>query len=231
MDQVVFDEKRRQMKKQEDSEEDSEAESLLSEDSESAMVARDSKDEDSEGSTDKCPPSRLFIEIIDINKCEEDARSLFNKLLEEGDNFCTEFWLKVRPTKAERDLFHLPRTIEEIKEANKVQNEVNHALRFYNEFMPRTQYFKPHTANAKKFLNNAEFIRRQINIFNASKECISSFLRIEEKEFSKLLRYYSKPQDISIKNFIDKQVDTARFDLEIAEEIEKFIKSKARQLI
>ena len=110
------------MKKQEDSEEDSEAESLLSENSESAMVAWDSKDEDSEGSTDKCPPNRLFIGIIDINKCEEDARSLYNKLLEEGDNFCIEFWLKVRPTKAERNLFHLPRTIEEIKEANKVQN-------------------------------------------------------------------------------------------------------------
>ena len=105
---------------------------------------------------------------------------------------------KSSPNKSREDLFHLPRTIEEIKEAN----EVSHALRFYNDFMPRTQYFKPHTANAKKFLNNAEFIRRQINIFNASKECISSFLRIEEKEFSKLLRYYSKPQVISIKNFI-----------------------------
>ena len=31
------------------------------------------------------------------------------------------------------------------------------------------------------------------------------------------------------KNFIDKQADKARFDLEIAEELEKFIKTKARQ--
>ena len=219
------------MRKQEDFEEDSEAESLWSEDSESAMVAWDPEDKDSEESTDKCPPNRLFVGIIDTNKCEEDARSLYNKLLEEGDNFRTEFWLKVRPAKADKSLFRLPSTIEEIKEANKVQNEVSHALELYNEFMPRTQYFKPHTANAKKFLNNAEFISRQINIFNASKECIGSFLGIEEREFSKLLRYYSKPRDISIKNFIGKQTDKARFDSEIAEELEKFIKVKVRQWI
>ena len=106
---------------------------------------------------------------------------------------------------------------------------MSNALELYNEFMPRTQYFKPRTANAKKFLNNAEFISRQINLFNMSKECIGSFLGIEEKEFSKLIRYYSKPRNISIKNFIDKQADKARFDSEIAEELEKFIKTKARQ--
>ena len=192
------------------------------------VAARDLEDEDSEGTINKCPPSRLFVGIIDINKCEEDARSLFNKLIEEGDNFHTDFWLKVLPIKAERNIFHLPSTIEEMKEANKVQNEVSHALECYNDFMPRSQYFKPHTANAKKFLNNAEFISKQLNLYNVSKDCISSFLGIEKKEFSKLFSYYSKPRDISIKNFIDKQTDKARFDSEIAEELEKFIKIKVR---
>ena len=231
MDLFVFDEKRGQMKKHKDFKEDSESESLWSEDSESVVAARDPEVEDSEGSIDKCPPNRLFVGVIDINKCEEDARSLYSKLLEEGDNYRTEFWLEVRPVKAEKNLFHLPSTIEEIQEANKVQNEVSHALEWYNQFMPRTQYFKPHTANAKKFLNNAEFISRQLNLYNASKDCISSFLGIEEKEFSKLLRYYSKPRDISIKNFIDKQTDKAKFDSEIAKELEKFIKTKNRQWI
>ena len=95
--------------------------------------------------------------------------------------------------------------------------------------MSRTQYFKPHTANAKKFLNNAEFISRQLSLYNTSKDCIGSFLGIEEKEFSKFLRYYSMPRDISIKKFIGKQADKARFDSEITEELEKFIKTKARQ--
>ena len=219
------------MKKQEDLKEDSEAEYYRSDDSESVMVASDQEGEDSDGSSDKCPPNRLFVGIIDINKCEEDARSLYSKLLEEGDNFRTEFWIKVRPDKAERNLFRLPSTIEEIKEANKVQNKVDHALELFDEFTPRTQYFKPHTANAKKFVNNAEFISRQISLYNTSRECIGSFLGIEEKEFSKLLRYYSKPRDISIKNFISKQADKARFDSEIAEELKKFIKTKTRQWI
>ena len=82
--------------------------------------------------------------------------------------------------------------------------------------MPKIQYFKPHTANAKRFLNNAEFINRQLNFYNESKESISSFLGIEEKEFSKLIRYYSKPHVNSIKTFIEKQADKARYDSEIA---------------
>ena len=57
------------------------------------------------------------------------------------------------------------------------------ALESYNNFMPRNQYFKPHTANAKRFLHNAEFINRQIKIHNASVECISSFLGIEGRSF------------------------------------------------
>ena len=106
---------------------------------------------------------------------------------------------------------------------------MSRALDCYNEFMPKIQYFKPHTANAKRFLNNAEFINRQLNLYNESKESISSFLGIEEKEFSKLIRYYSKPRVNSIKNFIEKQTDKARYDSEIAEELKKFIKTKIRQ--
>ena len=150
------------------------------------MVAWDQEGEELEGSIDKCPPNRLFVGIIDISKCEEDAWSFYNKLLEEGYNFRTEFWLKVYPTKTEKDIFYLPSTIKEIKEANKVQNEVSNALELYNKFMPRTQYFKPRMANAKKFLNNAEFISRQINLFNVSKECIGSFLGIEKKGVFKI---------------------------------------------
>ena len=67
--------------------------------------------------------------MIDISKCEEDVRILYNKLLEEGDNFRTDFWLEVYPVKTERNVFHLPSTIEEIKEANKAQNDVSHALK------------------------------------------------------------------------------------------------------
>ena len=39
-----------------------------------------------------------------------------------------------------------------------------------NEFNQRIQYFKLHTANAKKFLNNAEFINRQFYLYNKSKK-------------------------------------------------------------
>ena len=49
------------------------------------------------------------------------------------------------------------------------------------------------------------------------------FLGIEEKEFSKLLKYYSKPREESIKKFIWKQKDKAKFDEEIAEELKNFI--------
>ena len=173
----------------------------------------------------------LFIGVIDINKCEEDARSLYNKLLNEGDNFSTAFWCGFRSVELKRNIINLPSTVEELKEAQRVCSDVSRALDCYNEFMPKIQYFKPHTANAKRFLNNAEFINRQLNLYNESKESISSFLGIEEKEFSKLIRYYSKPRVNSIKNFIEKQTDKARYDSEIAEELKKFMKTKIRQWI
>ena len=123
----------------------------------------------------------------------------------------------------------MPTTIEELKEAEKIYNDVNQALRSYNEFIPKNQYFSKHTASAKKFLKHAEFISRQIRLYDTSKECISSFLGIEEKEFSKLLNYYSKPRESSIKIFKEKQADKARFGSEITEELQKFIKIKVRQ--
>ena len=194
------------------------------------MVVSDSG-EDSEEDIERCPSDRLFIGVIDINKCEEDARSLYNKLLNEGDNFSTDFWCGFRSVELKRNIINQPSTIEELKEAQRVCSDVSRSLDCYNEFMPKIQYFKPHTANAKKFLNNAEFINRQLNLYNESKESISSFLGIEEKEFSKLIRYYSKPRVNSIKIFIEKQTNKARYDSEIAEELKKFIKTKIRQWI
>ena len=175
---------------------------------------------------DEWPSGRLFIGIVDINKWEEDARSLYNRLLNEGDNFKTQFWGKIDHLNEVRSSIRLPNTIEELKESQKVLDEVNKELEHYDWFMPRNQYFKPHTANAKKFLNNAEFISRQLNIYDANEECVSSFLGIEHKEFIKLLKYYSKPRKRSIQSFLLKQSDKARFDSEIAEQLKIFIKTK-----
>ena len=219
------------MTKLEDLREDPESESSRSGDSQSAVNSADLDGEDSEVDTDKWPPNRLFIGVIDINKCEEDARALYKKLLEEGDGFSTEFWRGVRPAKEWPSSINLPVTDEELKEAEKVYDDVCRALEQYNEFMPRNQYFKPHTASAKKFLRNAEFINRQLSLYSTTKEWISSFLGIGNKEFTKMLRYYSKPRESSIKNFKEKQADKARFDSEIAEELKKFMKVKARQWI
>ena len=47
---------------------------------------------------------------------------------------------------------------------------MSNTLEYYNEFTPKCQYFKPRSANAKKFLNNAEFINRQLNFYNESQE-------------------------------------------------------------
>ena len=41
------------------------------------------------------PSGRLFIGVIGINKWEEDTQSLYNKLLNEGNNFRTDFWGKL----------------------------------------------------------------------------------------------------------------------------------------
>ena len=78
-----------------------------------------------------------------------------------------------------KNAINLPRTEEELKEFEKAYKDVSNALKFYDEFLPRNQYFKPHTANAKRFLHNLEFIYKQLNLNNASKEWVSSFLGIE----------------------------------------------------
>ena len=219
------------MTKLEDFKEDQESESFWSEDYKYVKDASDQNCGDSEVDSDIWYQHRLFIGIIDINKWEEDAQALYKKLLEEGDRFSTQFWCGVRTVEEKANSIYLPTTIEELKEAEKIYYDVNQALRSYNEFISRNQYFKPHTANAKKFLNNTDFISRQIRLYNTNKECINSFLGIEEKEFSKLLNYYSKPREISIKFFKEKQADKARFDSGITEELQKFIKTKARQWI
>ena len=98
-------------------------------------------------------------------------------------------------------------------------------------FTPRNQYFRPRTASAKRFLNNVEFIGRQLSIYDATRQSVGSFLGIEEKEFARLLRYYSKPREFSVRKFVQKQADKARFDSEIAEELSRFISTKVGQWI
>ena len=65
------------MRKLDDSNKDSDSENSWSEGSQSVIDALDRENEDSEIDTFKCPPNRLFIRVIDINKCEEDAQSLY----------------------------------------------------------------------------------------------------------------------------------------------------------
>ena len=113
-----------------------------------------------------------------------------------------------------------------LKSAQNILDEVDNKREYFDKFKPRTQYFKPHSANAKKFLDNVEFINIQLNMYDVDKKCISSFLKIDDQEFNKLLKYYSKPHKKSIKVFLDKQLDKTRFDWEIAEELMKFIRTK-----
>ena len=58
--------------------EDSETDSIWSEDSEYVIVAFDPEGEDSEGFSGKCSLKWLFVEIIGINRCEEDVRTIYN---------------------------------------------------------------------------------------------------------------------------------------------------------
>ena len=195
---------------------------------EGSIVSKGSSDtsEEEKDSDNECPSDRLFIGVIDINKCEEDTRRLYNKLLNEGENYRTDFWAKVNTSNDEKKQMRLPNTIEELKETQKVLDKVDNQLQIYDKFMPKNQYFKPHSANAKRFLENAEFINKQLSIYDTNLKCISSFLGIEERQFTKLLKYYSKPRENSIKNFLQKQSDKARFDSEIAEELKKFISTR-----
>ena len=224
-DLVVYDKISKHLKRIESLDDNLESGKSLHSDSTPSNDHSASSEERKEVS-DEWPSGRLFIGVIDINKWEEDTRSLYNKLLNEGYNFRTDFWGKFDNLNVKRSLIRLPNSIEELKEVQKVLNEVDKQLTHYNWFVPRNQYFKPHTANAKKCLNNAEFISRQLNIYDVNERWISSFLGIEHNEFMKLLRYYSKPRERSIKSFLLKQSDKARFDSEIAEQLKIFIKSK-----
>ena len=55
----------------------------------------DSSEEEKEEASNAYPSDGLFIRIIDINKCEEDARNLYNKLLTDGDNLKLTFGQKL----------------------------------------------------------------------------------------------------------------------------------------
>ena len=148
---------------------------------EGSIVSKGSSDtsEEEKASDNECPSDRLFIGVIDINKCEEDAWRLYNKLLNEGENYRTDFWAKVNTSNDEKKQMRLPDTIEELKETQKVLDKVDNQLQIYDKFMPKNQYFKPHSANAKKILENAEFINKQLSIYDTNLKCISSFLGIE----------------------------------------------------
>ena len=125
-DLVIFDEKTKQLRKLGDINKDYESESFWYENSQSAVVVSDSG-EDSEEDIERCPPDRLFIGVIDINKCEEDARNLYNKLLNEGDNFSTDFWCGFRSVELKRNIINLPSTIWVLKEAQRVCSDVSRA--------------------------------------------------------------------------------------------------------
>ena len=97
--------------------------------------------------------------------------------------------------------------------------------------MPKCQYFKPRSVDAKRFLSNIEFINMQLSVHGMREICISSFLVIREKEFRRLLRCNSKLCWAPIKVFALKQLDKAKFDSEITEELGKLVKMKIGQWI
>ena len=225
-DLVIYDKVTRRMRRIESLDNILSSKDSKSSDSSNSSNSLCSDEEKKESNVNRCWPNRLFIGVVDINKYEEDVRSLYNKLIKEGDRFKTEFWHEFNPPNAEISSIRLPESIEMLKSAQNILDEVENKLEYFDKFRPRNQYFKPHTANAKKFLDNVEFINRQLNIYDVDKKCISSFLKIDDQEFNKLLKYYSKPRKNSIKVFLDKQLDKARFDWEIAEELTKFIGTK-----
>ena len=114
-------------------------------------MCSDEEEEEKESNINRCLSGRLFIGVEDINKYEEDARSLYNKLIKEGDNFKTEFWHSFNPSDVEISAIRLPESIEMLKSAQNILDEVDNKLEYFDKFKPRTQYFKPHTVNAKKF--------------------------------------------------------------------------------
>ena len=80
----------------------------------------DSSEEEKEEASNAYPPDGLFIRTIDINKCEEVARNLYNKPLTDGDKFKTDFWAKVNLVDVKRDFIRLPDNIEEFRKTQKI---------------------------------------------------------------------------------------------------------------
>ena len=101
---------------------------------------------------------------------------------------------------AKRSLIRLPNSIEELKEVQNVLNEEKKQLTHYNWFVPRNQYFKPHTANAKKFLNNTEFINRQLFMMLMRDE-LAHFLGLSTMNSWNYLDTIQNPVKIQLKAF------------------------------
>ena len=218
------------MKKLTDSIASKDSDSPMSEDSHT-IIKHSESDVNSQINLNEPFKNKLFVGVIVINKWEEDARELYNRLLSEGDRFKTQFWEGVIPRKSQQTLLQFPETVEELEEVEKIHAEIDYSLQSFNPFMPRNQYFKPRSVDAKRFLSNIEFINMQLSVHRMRAECVSSFLGIREKEFRRLLRYYSKPRWASIQAFTQKQSDKAKFDSEIAEEFGKYVRTKIGQWI
>ena len=103
-DLVVYDAKTKGLRKIAKSKSSSASEGSEPPGSQPARRSSSWAEEGSEEGGDGCRPERLFIGIIDINKREYDARSLYNKLLAGGDSFKTEFWSMVKPEKRDEIL-------------------------------------------------------------------------------------------------------------------------------
>ena len=63
----------------------------------SAVALSNSSDQNLEQDVDGCPSNKLFVGYIEISKCEEEVYNLYNRLLENGINYKTEFWKSVKP--------------------------------------------------------------------------------------------------------------------------------------
>ena len=200
--------------------------SSISEDLSDESKESESEEDVLQESEEDIKAGRLFVGIVDINKYENDAKNLYNKLLKEGNNFKTEFWNNILSENTKSFQIKSPNSIEDLKAIEKFHEEITSKLEDFNEYFPRNQYFKPHTANAKRFLNNAEFINIQLKNPDVDIECISQFLKIDDKAFRKLLKYYSYPREQSINKFKKKCLDKAKFDFEIAEVLKSYLNAK-----
>ena len=94
----------------------------------------------------------MFVGFIEINKCEEEVRNLCNRVLENSINYKIEFWKAVKPHDCDRNAVKVLNSIEELKEVEKIHNKICKNFEDLNDYTPRIQYFKPHTASAKRFL-------------------------------------------------------------------------------